>query len=38
VALERGELGELVRVRAVDGKHEVLRGRLCGEHVVRSES
>jgi hypothetical protein len=38
VLLDAAVVGQMVRVRALDGKHEILRGRLCAEHVVRSES
>ena len=38
VTLDAAAIGQMVRVRAVDGKHEVLRGRLYAEHIVRSES
>jgi hypothetical protein len=38
VALQRSYLGQMTRVRATDGRHEVMRGRVSADHVVRSES
>jgi hypothetical protein len=38
VMLEAAMPGKLVRVRTVDGKHEILRGRLCDGGIVRSET
>src|SRR5689334_17792385 len=38
VALQRGCIGEMMRVRAAEGHHEVMRGRVFEKHVVRSES
>jgi len=38
VALQHSYVGQMTRVRAVDGRHEVMRGRVFADHVVRSES
>jgi hypothetical protein len=38
IALDAGNVGEMVRVRAIDGRQEVMRGRLGGDGVVRGES
>lgn len=38
ITLEAGAPGSLVRVRAIDGKREILRGRLCDGGIVRSET
>ena len=38
VTLDNAAVGDNVRVRAIDGKHEIMRGRLCAQHIVREES
>jgi hypothetical protein len=38
VTLDNATPGDIVRVRAIDGKHEILRGRLCADHLVREDS
>ena len=38
VALQRSNIGQITRIRVIDGRHEVVRGRVLADHVVRSES
>lgn len=38
VTLDNAAVGDNVRVRAIDGKHEIMRGRLCAQHIVREDS
>lgn len=38
ITLNNAAIGDAVRVRAIDGKHEIMRGRLYPEHIVREDS
>jgi flagella basal body P-ring formation protein FlgA len=38
VAVDSGAISDSIRVRAIDGRHEVLRGQVCATGVVRGET